>query len=140
MRLALEDAGLDPAQIDYVNVHGTSTQLNDRIETRALGRVFGERTARLPVSSLKSMIGHPQGACGAAGVVTSLLSLRDQFVPPTINYDESDPECDLDVVPNRGRSARLAAVLCNCIGFGSKNSALVFSAIDTDGRRHVETR
>jgi 3-oxoacyl-[acyl-carrier-protein] synthase II len=140
MQLALEDAGLDPAQIDYVNVHGTSTQLNDRIETRALKRVFGDRKATPPASSLKSMIGHPQGACGAAGVVVSLLSLRDQFVTPTINHDESDPQCDLDVVPHRGRSADLAAVLCNCIGFGSKNSALVFTAIDSAGRRRAETR
>jgi 3-oxoacyl-[acyl-carrier-protein] synthase II len=140
MQLALSDAGIEASQIDYVNVHGTSTQLNDRIETRALKRVFGAEAGRIPVSSLKSMIGHPQGACGAAGVVASLLAMRDGFVPPTINHDAGDPECDLDVVPNEGRAAELSAVLCNCIGFGSKNSALVFAGIDADGRRHVEAR
>jgi 3-oxoacyl-[acyl-carrier-protein] synthase II len=80
------------------------------------------------------MIGHPQGACGAAGVVASLLGMRDGFVPPTINHDEPDPQCDLDVVPNQGRSVGLRALLCNCIGFGSKNSALVFTKLEADGR------
>jgi 3-oxoacyl-[acyl-carrier-protein] synthase II len=140
MQLAMQDAGVEPAQIDYVNVHGTSTVLNDRIETRALSQVFGARTKEVPVSSLKSMIGHPQGACGAAGVAASLLAMRDRFIPPTINHDAPDPECDLDVVPNHGREADLAAILCNCIGFGSKNSALVFCGLDADDRRHVETR
>jgi 3-oxoacyl-[acyl-carrier-protein] synthase II len=140
MQLAMQDAGVEPAQIDYVNVHGTSTVLNDRIETRALSQVFGARTKEVPVSSLKSMIGHPQGACGAAGVAASLLAMRDRFIPPTINHDAPDPECDLDVVPNQGREAELAAILCNCIGFGSKNSALVFCGLDADDRRHVETR
>jgi len=140
MQLALTDAGVSPSRIDYVNVHGTSTALCDRIETRAIRRVFGDRTAKLPASSLKSMIGHPQGACGAAGVVASLMALRDGFVPPTINHDEPDPECDLDVVPNEGRQARLDAVLCNCIGFGSKNSALVFTRLDPRDRRRVETQ
>jgi 3-oxoacyl-[acyl-carrier-protein] synthase II len=130
MVLSLEDAGLDAGEIDYVSLHGTSTQLNDRIETRAVKRVFGSRATSIPASSLKSMIGHPQGACGAAGVCASLLAMRDQFVPPTINRDEPDPECDLDVVPQTGRPARLRTVLCNCIGFGSKNSSLVFRALD----------
>jgi 3-oxoacyl-[acyl-carrier-protein] synthase II len=131
MRLALEDAGLDPAGIDYLNLHGTSTQLNDRIETRAVKLVFGARATSIPSSSLKSMIGHPQGASGAAGVVASLLAMRDSFVPPTINHEVQDPECDLDVVPNVGREHRIDAVLCNCIGFGSKNAALVL-------RRHAD--
>ena len=122
--------GVDAGEIDYVSLHGTSTQLNDRIETRAVKRVFGSRATSIPASSLKSMIGHPQGACGAAGVCASLLAMRDQFVPPTINRDEPDPECDLDVVPQTGRPARLRTVLCNCIGFGSKNSSLVFRALD----------
>ena len=130
MVLSLEDAGLDAGEIDYVSLHGTSTQLNDRIETRAVKRVFGSRATSIPASSLKSMIGHPQGACGAAGVCASLLAMRDQFVPPTINRDEPDPECDLDVVPQTGRPARLRTVLCNCIGFGSKNSSLVFRSLD----------
>jgi len=131
MQLALEDAGLGPEDIDYLNLHGTSTQLNDRIETRAVKMVFGARAREIPASSLKSMIGHPQGACGAAGVVTSLLAMRDSFLPPTINQDVEDPECDLDVVPNVGRERRIDTVLGNCIGFGSKNAAVVL-------RRHAE--
>jgi 3-oxoacyl-[acyl-carrier-protein] synthase II len=131
MGLALEDAGIGPDDVDYLNLHGTSTQLNDRIETRAVKRVFGRRAGEIPASSLKSMIGHPQGACGAAGVVESLLALRDSFLPPTINHDAPDPECDLDVIPNIGRERRIDTVLGNCIGFGSKNAAVVL-------RRHVE--
>ena len=130
MNLALEDAGMGPDDVDYLNLHGTSTQLNDRIETRAVKRVFGERARRIPASSLKSMIGHPQGACGAAGIVESLLAMRDSFLPPTINHDVPDPECDLDVIPNVGRERRIDTVLGNCIGFGSKNAALVL-------RRHA---
>lgn len=131
MRLALEDAGLSPDDVDYLNLHGTSTQLNDRIETRAVKMVFGARAGKIPASSLKSMIGHPQGACGAAGVVESLLAMRDSFLPPTINHDAPDPECDLDVIPNAGRERRIDTVLGNCIGFGSKNAAVVL-------RRHVD--
>ncbi|MCP3979581.1 MAG: beta-ketoacyl-[acyl-carrier-protein] synthase family protein [bacterium] len=132
MQLALQDAQVEPERIDYVALHGTSTELNDRIETRAVRHVFGEHADRVPVSSLKSMIGHPQGASGAAGVVASLLALRDGFVPPTINRDEPDPECDLDVVPNEGRECAVETVLCNCIGFGSKNAALVYGRLDGD--------
>lgn len=125
MNVALEDAGLGPSDIDYLNLHGTSTQLNDRIETRAVKLVFGNRATSIPSSSVKSMIGHPQGACGAAGVVASLLAMRDSFLPPTINREAPDPECDLDVIPNVGRERRIDTLLCNCIGFGSKNAALV---------------
>jgi 3-oxoacyl-[acyl-carrier-protein] synthase II len=135
MQLALEDAGVSGDRIDYVNLHGTSTRLNDRIETRAVKRVFGPHATCVPASSLKSMIGHPQGACGAAGVSAALLAMRDRFVPPTINRDEPDPECDLDVVPLTGRPATLRGVLCNCIGFGSKNAALVLGAVDADDPR-----
>jgi len=131
MNLALEDAGVAASDVDYLNLHGTSTQLNDRIETRAVKLVFGARATSIPSSSLKSMIGHPQGASGAAGVVASLLAMRDSFLPPTINRDVEDPECDLDVIPNVGREHRIDTVLCNCIGFGSKNAALVL-------RRHVD--
>ena len=130
MQLAMIDAGVLPEQVDYLNLHGTSTLLNDRIETLAVKRAFKDRARAVPASSLKSMIGHPQGACGAAGVTASLLAMRDGFVPPTINRDEPDPECDLDVVPHTGRAADLRNVLCNCIGFGSKNSAIVLSRID----------
>jgi 3-oxoacyl-[acyl-carrier-protein] synthase II len=132
MRLALEDAGRDAADIDYVSLHGTSTVLNDRVETRAVKQALGERWREVPASGLKSMIGHPQGACGAAGVAASLLAMRDGFIPPTINVDEPDPECDLDVVPHRGRAAELRHVLCNCIGFGSKNAALVLDRVEPD--------
>jgi 3-oxoacyl-[acyl-carrier-protein] synthase II len=128
MQLALVDAGVATDEVGSVNLHGTSTVMNDRIETRALKQAFGSRARDLPSSSLKSMIGHPQGACGAAGVTASLLAMRDSFLPPTINRDEPDPECDLDVVPNEGRVARIDTVLCNCIGFGSKNSAVVLRA------------
>ena len=126
MRLALEDAGIGPSEIDYLNLHGTSTQLNDRIETRAVKLVFDGRARDIPASSLKSMIGHPQGACGAAGVAASLLAMRDSYLPPTINRDVPDPDCDLDVIPNAGRERKIDTFLCNCIGFGSKNAALVF--------------
>ncbi len=131
MQLALEDAGIGPADVDYLNLHGTSTQLNDRIETRAVKLVFGSRATSIPSSSLKSMIGHPQGASGAAGVVTSLLAMRDSYLPPTINHDVPDPQCDLDVIPNVGRERRIDTVVGNCIGFGSKNAAVVL-------KRHAE--
>ena len=128
MTLALEDAGAGPAEIDYVALHGTSTLLNDRIETRAVKLALGGRAGDVPASSVKSMIGHPQGASGAAGVAATLLAMRDAFLPPTINREAPDPECDLDVVPNAGRPGRIRVALCNCIGFGSKNSALVVRA------------
>lgn len=129
MQLALEDAGVPSDEVDYLALHGTSTQLNDRIETRAVKLAFGRRADRVPASSLKSVIGHPQGACGAAGVAAALLAMRDGFLPPTINHDEPDPECDLDVVPNTGRAASLVTAVCNTIGFGSKNSALVLRSV-----------
>ncbi len=129
MELALVDAGTPSDEVDYLNLHGTSTVLNDRVETRAVKRLLGRRARDVPASSLKSMIGHPQGACGAAGVVASFLAMAEGFLPPTINRDEPDPECDLDVVPHRGRAARLETVLCNCIGFGSKNAALVLGTV-----------
>jgi len=125
MHLALRQAGKKPDQVDYVNLHGTSTVLNDRIETRALKLCFGSRAYQIPMSALKSLIGHPQGACGAAGVAATLLAMRDGVLPPTINLDQPDPECDLDYVPEIGRKRNIQTALCNCIGFGSKNSALV---------------
>jgi 3-oxoacyl-[acyl-carrier-protein] synthase II len=123
--LAVKEAGLVPADIDYINYHGTSTELNDRIETRAVKLAFDGHAYKLPGSSLKSLIGHPQGACGAAGVAATLLAMRDGFVPPTINVDEPDPECDLDYIPERGRRLVIEHAVANCIAFGSKNSALV---------------
>ena len=99
--------------------------LNDAVESRCVRRLFGDRADRVPGSSTKSMIGHPQGASGAAGIVTSALALSRGFLPPTINQREPDPDCDLDFIPNAGRKASVAAALCNCLGFGSKNSAIV---------------
>ena len=127
MSLALEEAGLPGEAMDYVAYHGTSTELNDRVETRAMRMAFGRVAERLPGSSIKSMIGHPQGACGAAGVAATLLGMRDSFLPPTINLERPDPACDLDYVPNAARPRSFEHALCNCIGFGSKNSALVIS-------------
>jgi 3-oxoacyl-[acyl-carrier-protein] synthase II len=125
MSLAMQDAGRSPEEIDYVNLHGTSTLLNDRIETHALKLAFREQAARIPMSATKSQVGHPQGASGAAGIAAALCAMHTNVIPPTINLDEPDPECDLDYVPNRAREGKVRVALCNCIGFGSKNSALV---------------
>ena len=127
MSLALEEAGLPAEAVDYVAYHGTSTELNDRVETRAVRLAFGRRAGRLPGSSIKSMIGHPQGACGAAGVAATLLGMRGSFLPPTVNLERPDPACDLDYIANEAREDSFEHALCNCIGFGSKNSALVVS-------------
>ncbi|HET7710896.1 MAG TPA: beta-ketoacyl-[acyl-carrier-protein] synthase family protein [Thermoanaerobaculia bacterium] len=129
MTLAMKDAGVTPAEVGYLNYHGTSTELNDRIETRAVKLAFGKEAARLAGSATKSMIGHPQGACGAAGVAATLMAFRNGVLPPTINLDAPDPECDLDYVPDVGRRARFDAALCNTIAFGSKNSALVLKRV-----------
>jgi 3-oxoacyl-[acyl-carrier-protein] synthase II len=125
MRLALKDAGRKPEDVDYVNLHGTSTLLNDRIETHAMKLAFGERAKQIPMSATKSQIGHPQGASGAAGIGAALCAMHTNMIPPTINLDEPDPDCDLDYVPNQAREAQVRIALCNCIGFGSKNSALI---------------
>jgi len=125
MGLAMEEAGVAPSDIQYISYHGTSTELNDRIETRAVKLAFDGHAYKLAGSSLKSLIGHPQGACGAAGVAATLLAMRDGVVPPTINVDEPDPECDLDYVPDAGRRLAVEHAVANCIAFGSKNSALV---------------
>ena len=129
MELALRSAGASVSDVDYINLHGTSTQQNDRVETLAVKALLGERAGEVPASATKSMIGHPQGACGAAGVAATILAMREGFVPPTINYQVPDPECDLDYVPNLARPGRPSLALCNCIGFGSKNSALVLRAV-----------
>jgi 3-oxoacyl-[acyl-carrier-protein] synthase II len=122
---AMSEAGISAGNVDYVNLHGTSTQLNDRIETRALKLVLGEHAPQVPMSALKSQIGHPQGACGAAGVAATIVAMRNGKIPPTINLDNRDPECDLDYVPEAGRAQTIEHAVCNCIAFGSKNSALV---------------
>jgi len=125
MGIALQDAGLTSDDIDYVNLHGTSTLLNDRIETRAIKHCFKEHAARIPMSSTKSMVGHPQGASGAAGISAILFAFKEKLIPPTLNLESPDPECDLDYVPLRPRKADVRYALANCIGFGSKNSAVV---------------
>jgi 3-oxoacyl-[acyl-carrier-protein] synthase II len=123
--LAMKEAGIAASDVDYVNLHGTSTQLNDRIETRALKLALGERAREVPMSALKSQIGHPQGACGAAGVAATIVAMQNGQIPPTINLETPDPECDLDYVPDVGRKQLVEHAVCNCIAFGSKNSALV---------------
>jgi 3-oxoacyl-[acyl-carrier-protein] synthase II len=125
----MAEAGVEKDEIGYVNLHGTSTELNDRMETAAIKKCFGERAYRIPMSSTKSMIGHPQGACGAAGIAATVLSMRMGEVHPTINLDRPDPECDLDYVPNVSRRVGVDVALCNCIAFGSKNSAIVLRSV-----------
>jgi len=125
----MHDAGISAQDVHYLNLHGTSTQLNDRIETRALKLVLGDKAYATPASALKSQIGHPQGACGAAGVAATLVAMNCGQIPPTINLDKPDPDCDLDYVPQSGRKAAIEHALCNCIAFGSKNSALVLRKI-----------
>lgn len=122
---AVERSGRSREEIGYISYHGTSTVLNDAIESRCVRRVFGRAADLVPGSSIKSMIGHPQGASGAAGVVASALALQRRFLPPTANLTDPDPACDMDFLPLTGRHADVAAVLCNCLGFGSKNSALI---------------
>ncbi len=129
IELAMREAGIGPADVSYVNLHGTSTPLNDRIETRALKLVLGERAPLTPMSALKSQIGHPQGASGAAVVAATLVAMQHSQLPPTINLENPDPECDLDYVPEAGRRAAVEHAVCNCIAFGSKNSALVLRKV-----------
>jgi len=125
MKNALKDAGVEPGQVDYINAHGTSTPFNDRLETKAIKAVFGVHAEKLPISSTKSMTGHLLGGAGGleAGIVT--LILRDQIIPPTINYENPDPDCDLDYVPNQARRAEVNCSLSNSFGFGGTNAALV---------------
>jgi len=123
--LAMQEAGIGAPDVKYVNLHGTSTKLNDRIETQALKLALGEHASRVPMSALKSQIGHPQGACGAAGVAATIVAMRHGHIPPTINLETPDVECDLDYVPEAGRKVDVEHAICNCIAFGSKNSALV---------------
>ncbi len=125
MTLAIQDAGLAKDEVGYIALHGTSTVLNDKTETLAARLCFNRRAYDIPMSSIKSMVGHPQGASGAAGVSAAILAMNDGYLPPTINYEEPDPECDLDYLPNQGMAKEVEIALCNCIGFGSKNSALV---------------
>lgn len=124
IQLAMKEAGVLPADVQYINLHGTSTELNDRIETRALKLALGEHAYNVPMSALKSQIGHPQGASGAAGLAATLVAICSGQLPPTINLEIPDPECDLDYTPQAGRQVSIENAICNCIAFGSKNSAL----------------
>jgi 3-oxoacyl-[acyl-carrier-protein] synthase II len=127
MRMALEDAGLRADQIGYVNAHGTSTQANDGSETQALKSVFGSRAYEVPVSSTKSMTGHTLGAAGAIEAIICVLAMRDGILPPTINQEVTDPQCDLDYIPNAARKRQVDHSLSNSMGFGGHNVALVLS-------------
>ena len=126
MRAALLSASLDPAAIGYVNAHGTGTRANDSAETTAIRGVFGARAAHLAVSSTKSMHGHTLGAAGAIEAVATILALREDLLPPTANFNEPDPECDLDVIPNRPRPAQVEYALSNSFAFGGLNAVLAF--------------
>jgi 3-oxoacyl-[acyl-carrier-protein] synthase II len=126
IKMALKDAGISPEEVNYINAHGTSTELNDYTETLAIKEVFKEKAYKIPVSSTKSMTGHLLGAAGAIEAIFSLLSIRDNVCPPTINYETPDPQCDLDYVPNTSRSHRIDVAVSNSFGFGGTNSTLVF--------------
>jgi 3-oxoacyl-[acyl-carrier-protein] synthase II len=127
--LALNEADIEAEDIQYVSLHGTSTEMNDRVETRALKLALGEHAPKIPMSGLKSQIGHAQGACGAASVASTLIAMEHGQVPPTIKLEDPDPNCDLDYVQDVGRKAPIEHAICNCVGFGSKNSALVLKKI-----------
>jgi 3-oxoacyl-[acyl-carrier-protein] synthase II len=129
MRAALDSAGVRPEEVDYISAHGTSTPINDPIETRAVKEVFGERAYGIPMSSVKSMVGHSAGGCGAFEAAALALSIADGIVPPTINYETPDPECDLDYVPNVARRVEIRAALSNTFGFGGHNSCLVLRRV-----------
>jgi 3-oxoacyl-[acyl-carrier-protein] synthase II len=127
IKLALEDAGLNPDQIHYINAHGTSTSVNDKVETLAIKKAFGEQAYKIPISSTKSMMGHLIAAAGATELIVSLMAIRDGVLPPTINYETPDPDCDLDYIPNTARAAPCQHALSNSFGFGGQNISLIVS-------------
>jgi len=130
MAMALKDAGIPTDEVDYINAHGTSTPLNDALETKAIKDLFGNRAYKIPVSSTKSMTGHLLGAAGCVEGIFTCLALHDGILPPTINYTTPDPECDLDYVPNQARKAEIRIALSNSFGFGGTNATLVFKRYD----------
>jgi len=123
--MALKDSGIDPQDVDYINAHGTSTPVNDAAETRAIKTVFGEYAARTPISSTKSMIGHSLGASGGLEAAAAIRTIADGVIHPTINYENPDPACDLDYVPNVAREVEVNTVLSNSFGFGGQNACVV---------------
>ena len=130
MKIALEDAGIKPEEVDYINAHGTSTPLNDKVETMAIKQLFGDHAYRLKISSNKSMIGHMLGAAGAVEAVATIKTIEEGIIPPTINLENPDPECDLDYVPNEAVREEIKVALSNSFGFGGTNASLVFKKID----------
>jgi 3-oxoacyl-[acyl-carrier-protein] synthase II len=130
MRLAIKDAGLKPEDIDHINAHGTSTPLNDLTETLAIKAVFGNHAKKIPISATKSMTGHLLGAAGSTEAIFTILAIRDGIMPPTLNYEEPDPQCDLDYVPNVARRQPIKVAMSNAFGFGGTNAALVFKKVE----------
>jgi len=129
MNKALKDAKISPQGVDYINAHGTSTPFNDKVETQAIKDLFGRDAYRIPVSSTKSMTGHLLGAAGGVEIIASLLAFKEKIIPPTINYENPDPECDLDYVPNKAREAKIKVVMSNSMGFGGHNAVLVIKKL-----------
>jgi 3-oxoacyl-[acyl-carrier-protein] synthase II len=128
MKSALRDAGMSPEQVQYVNAHGTSTELNDKVETQAIKLAFGKHAHELAVSSNKSMIGHLSAGAGAVESVATVMTIANGIIPPTINYETPDPDCDLDYVPNAARKANVEAAICNSFGLGGQNVCLLYKA------------
>ena len=128
MRAALRKSGIPPEEVSYINPHGSGTPLNDRLETTAIKRVFGEHAGRIAISSTKSMIGHLFGAAGAVEAIASIMAIHTGWIPPTINYEVPDPACDLDYVPNEARQRKVEVALSNSLGFGGHNSTLIVTA------------
>jgi len=127
MLRAIYDAGLTLNDVDHINAHGTSTLINDQVETRAIKRLFGDRSKTIPITANKSMLGHLWAAAGAVEGIISVMTIKDGIIPPTINYENPDPECDLDYVPNTARKVNVKTVLSNSFGFGGTNGCLMFS-------------
>jgi 3-oxoacyl-[acyl-carrier-protein] synthase II len=130
MRMAIEDAGMKPEDVQCINAHGTSTKLNDDSETKAVKEVFGDHAYRVPISSTKSMTGHLLGGAGGVEAIFSVLTIRNGLIPPTINYETPDPDCDLDYVPNTARKSDVKTILSNSFGFGGTNAALLLKAYE----------